>query len=133
MVTRDFLLVFSKKIKNSIIIPTTKKYIRNIIKDDDFFKSCLQNILNNFLDEKNKNIFILMNNDNKNEIIEFFTHKIFKKILENNKINFGFTDEFEGFKIIKKDDKLIWDFTVETLTQEVSKIIEPHLIKYFIQ
>jgi hypothetical protein len=53
-------------------------------------------------------------------------------MLSSNKISFGFTDKFQGFQIIKKDDKLIWDFTLTSLTQEIGKLVEPHLLRYFI-
>jgi hypothetical protein len=100
--------------------------------DTKFLKLCLKDIFHNFFKTPDKNILLLMNNKTKNEMIEFFSNDIFINILKKNVVNFAFTDEFTGFKIIRKNDKLIWDFTVKTQTQEIGKLIEPHLIKYFI-
>jgi V/A-type H+-transporting ATPase subunit E len=132
MATRDFLLIFSKKIKTFIIRPAIKKQISNAINDIKFLKNCLKTIFKNILQDQNKNILIILNSSIKNDIIEFFSNDIFKDTLHKNNIDFTFTNDCEGFQIVKKNDNLIWDFTIDTLTQEIAKIVEPSLLKYFI-
>ena len=130
--TRDFLLVFSKKIKTFIIRPVIKKQIRNVLNNENFLKNVFKDLFKELLIKDHKNILIILNNSIKDEMIEFFSSSVFKTITNYKKINFSFTDTFEGFQIIKEDEKLIWDFTLESLTHEIGKLIEPHLIKYFI-
>jgi hypothetical protein len=132
MATRDFLLVFSKSIKNFIIKPVIKKNIKKCIEDSDFLKRALLGIFKDIMADDNNNILVLLNDNKKQEMIEFFNKDVFKSIKNHDKISFDFTNEFNGFQIIKKDDKLIWDFTLDSLTQEIGKLVEPHLLKYFI-
>jgi vacuolar-type H+-ATPase subunit E/Vma4 len=132
MATRDFLLVFSKSIKNFIIKPVIKKNIKKCIEDSDFLKNALLGIFKDIMADDNNNILVLLNDNKKQEMIEFFNKDVFKSIKNHDKISFDFTSEFNGFQIIKKDDKLIWDFTLDSLTQEIGKLVEPHLLKYFI-
>ena len=131
MATRDFMLSFANNIKQFVIRPVIKSEIQNVIGDSKFLKSCLGKIFQDILGNEDKSILIILNKSMKNEMIEFFSGKIFKKANES-KINLAFTDEFQGFQIIKKDEHLLWDFTLETLSQEVGKIVEPSLLKYFI-
>jgi vacuolar-type H+-ATPase subunit E/Vma4 len=132
IVIRDFLLIFSKNIKTQLIHPIIEKKLSDVINDTNFLKDTLKNILVNILEKDTSNLLILLNVDKKNDLIEFFSHAMFKDMLSSNKISFGFTDKFQGFQIIKKDDKLIWDFTLTSLTQEIGKLVEPHLLRYFI-
>jgi len=133
MATRDFLLMFSKQIKTFIILPSIKSNVDKVMTDTNFLKMCLKDIFTKFLEMDNKNILLCLNSKTKNDMIEFFSTDIFTKMFKKNNISFSFTDEFEGFQIIKQDDKIIWDFTVEALAQEISKLVEPNLIEYFIQ
>jgi vacuolar-type H+-ATPase subunit E/Vma4 len=132
MATRDFLLVFSKSIKNFIIKPIVKKNIKKCIEDSDFLKNALLELFKDIMAGDNNNILVLLNDSKKQEMIEFFNRDVFKSIKNHDKISFDFTNEFSGFQIIKKDEKLIWDFTLDSLTQEIGKLVEPHLLKYFI-
>jgi vacuolar-type H+-ATPase subunit E/Vma4 len=132
MAARDFLLTFSKNIKSFIIRPIIKKQLNDVMNDTKFLKVCLKAIFQNILTKEYKNILVLLNTKTKNDMIEFFGNDIFKDTTNKNKVNFAFTNEFSGFQIIRKDDKLIWDFTIETLTQEIGKIVEPNLLKYFL-
>jgi len=131
MATRDFLLNFANNIKKFVIRPVVKSEINKVVTDTKFLKNCLGNIFQDVLANEDKSILVILNKDMKNEMIEFFSGKIFKEA-KNSKINLAFTDEFQGFQIIQKDEHLLWDFTLETLSQEVGKIVEPNLLKYFI-
>lgn len=130
--TRDFLLKFSKTIKISLFQPMIKNHLKDAINNNQFFKNILVSILEKILDKNSKNILIVLNEDKKHEMIEFFSNDLFKNLTDKNNVNISFSDHLEGFQIVNQDEKLIWDFTLDSLTQEIGKLVEPELIKYFI-
>jgi vacuolar-type H+-ATPase subunit E/Vma4 len=133
MAARDFMLNFSNNIQSFVIRPHVKKDIEEIILDTKFLKNCLKGIFQEVLIKEESDILVILNEKTKNEMIEFFGGKMFKSMSAKGKINFAFTNKFTGFQIIKRDEKLIWDFTLDTLAQEIGKLVEPNLLKYFIQ
>lgn len=38
----------------------------------------------------------------------------------------------EGFSLRKNGSNYFWDFTVNTITEEISNLVEPGLRKYFV-
>jgi len=129
---RDFLLDFSNKIKSFIIRPQVKNEIDAILLDTKFMKSILKTIIQDILSKQNESISVIVSSDIKKDISDFFHKKIINEIKEKSNIKLEFEDNMKGFKINKKNENLFWDFTVDTISAEISKFIEPHLIKYFI-
>jgi len=131
LATRDFLVDFSNHIATFIIYPGVYKHMSAVVSDIDFLKNTLRNILSNVVRNNNTNITVIMNENVKKDIITFFSQSILKDI-QNNNVKLEFQDKFIGFKIVEKENKYVWDFTLESLTQKVSTFIEPYLLKYFI-
>jgi len=129
---RDFLLDFSNKIKSFIIRPQVEKEINGVLLDTKFLKNTLKSIIQDVLVKENDSISIIINSDLKKDVSDFFYKKIINEIKGKNNIQLEFEDNIKGFKINKNDENLFWDFTVNTISSEISKFIEPHLIKYFI-
>lgn len=129
---RDFLLDFSNKIKSFIIRPQVNKQIDTILLDSKFIKNILKTIIQDILAKQNDSISVIINNDMKKDISDFFYKKIINEIKGKSNIKLEFEDNLKGFKINKNDENLFWDFTSDTISNEISRFIEPHLIKYFI-
>ncbi len=129
---RDFVLDFSNKIKSFIIRPQVRKEIDSVLLDTKFMKSILKTIIQDILSKQNDSISVIVSSSIKKDISDFFHKKIINEIKEKNNIKLDFEDNLKGFKINKKDENLFWDFTVDTISAEISRFIEPHLIKYFI-
>ena len=127
---RDFYLKLNERLKNQLLFPVIKENVRLTLKEPDFLKSVLKDLILNFA-SNNTSIDVLVSRETKASLSAYFASSIFDHIDKNLNIKLVDEEGLEGFVIIRKQDHCIWDFRVETIALELTRLLEPNLRKYF--
>jgi vacuolar-type H+-ATPase subunit E/Vma4 len=127
---RDFYLKLNERLKNQLLFPVIKEEVRLTLKEPDFLKSVLKDLILNFA-SNNTSIDVLISKEAKISLSAYFASSIFDHIDKNLSLKLLDEEGLDGFVIIRKQDHCIWDFRVETIALELTRLLEPNLRKYF--
>lgn len=130
LASRDFYLKLNDRLKTQLLFPVIKEQVRKTLKEPEFLKSVLKDLIINFVSSANS-IDILVSKEMKASLSAYFACATFDHIDAVSKVNLIDEEGIEGFVIIKKQDHCIWDFRVQTIALELSRLLESDLRKYF--
>jgi V/A-type H+/Na+-transporting ATPase subunit E len=128
---RDFSIKLSERLKAQMLFPNIKKNVRATLKEPDFLKEVLTRLIDDYIKHNPANIDVLVPKELKTTLAAFFAGSIFDNLDTSCKISLKDEEGFEGFMLQKEGNNFVWDFSVETIAQEIMRLVEPSLRKYF--
>lgn len=130
LASRDFYLKLNERLKTQLLFPVIKEQVRKTLKEPEFLKTVLKDLIINFVSSSNS-IDVLVSKEMKSSLSAYFACATFDHIDAVSKVTLIDEEGIEGFVIIKKQDHCIWDFRAETIALELSRLLEKDLRKYF--
>lgn len=131
LAARDFSLKLTERLKKQLFFPIIKKEARLTFKDPDFFKQMLKELLLEFVKTNSSNLDVLVSKEIKESMAAYLASSVFDELENNPPIKLLDEENLEGFVLLQKQDHYVWDFRVETIAKELSRLVEPSLRKYF--
>ncbi len=132
MAFRDFILSFSEKIKQRIMIPVIRHDVYKVLNDINFFKECLFFLIKEHVKSKNVQLEVKISKEFLLKLNQYFSVNISERISIKDKVFFSSKEGIEGFILFKKGSNYYWDFTVSTVVSEILKLIDPSFKKHFL-
>ena len=129
---RDFILSFSDQFKSDIVLPIVNKSVSDCFSDSEFVKKCLFHLIKkNKVDDMETGFLSVVSEEMVKKINDYFSSSIVKNTIKQN-VCVNSSKNMEGFSLRKNGSNYFWDFTVNTITEEISNLVEPGLRKYFV-
>ena len=132
MAARDFLLKFKSELREKIIYPEIKNKISDAINGDDFIKDCLKNLILEYTKSDKKKFEAIVSKPIKEKLINFFKTKLSKSVIEDSMPTIIVGDNLSGFKLKLNGENFVWDFSLDAISYELSKFIDPSLTSFLI-
>jgi vacuolar-type H+-ATPase subunit E/Vma4 len=132
LAARDFCLKLSERLRKQLILPVIKENVRATLKEPSFLKEVLLKLCVDYVKENPSSIDVLVPKELKITLSSFMQAAIFDYLDKNPPIRLIGEDGLDGFLLIRRDDNFIWDFRVKTVAEEIMRLLEPFLRKYFV-
>lgn len=131
MAARDFSLKFSERLKEQFFFPVIRESVRATLKEPNFLREVLGRLIVAFVRDSKSSIDVLVSKELKTTLAAFFAGGAFDQLDKN--ADFRLIDEegLEGFVLIRRGEHFVWDFRVDTIAKELTRLVEPSLRKYF--
>lgn len=131
LAARDFSVKLAERIKDQLFFPAIRENIRITVKEPNFLKEILQRLITDYVKTNASSLDILVPKELKTTLATYFAGAIFDAL--DKKCDLRLIDEegIEGFVLIKRGEHYVWDFRVQTISEELIRLIEPSLRKYF--
>jgi V/A-type H+-transporting ATPase subunit E len=128
---RDFALKLSERLKEQLFFPAIKESVRITVKEPSFLKEVLERLIVEYVKTNPCNLDVLVPKELKITLATYFAGAIFDSL--DKKCDVRLIDEggIEGFALLKRGEHYVWDFRVDTIAQELLRLVEPALRKYF--
>lgn len=132
LAARDFCITLHERLRSQMFFPLMKEHVRATVKEPDFFKEVLMRLINTFVKENPCNLDVLVPKELKTTLAAFFASTIFEALEKNSDIRLQDEEGLEGFVLIRRGEHFVWDFRVDTIAEELMRLVEPSLRKYFL-
>lgn len=129
---RDFSIKLTERMKEQMFFPAIKETVRITFKEPDFLKEVLERLIIEYVKTSPCNLDVLVPKELKTTLATFFAGAIHDRLDKNCDIRLLDEDGIEGFAILKRGEHYVWDFRVETVSEELMRLVEPSLRKYFV-
>jgi vacuolar-type H+-ATPase subunit E/Vma4 len=129
---RDFILTFSDHFKGDIVLPIVNKSVSDCFSDSEFVKKCLFHLIKkNKTDDIGSGFLSVVSEEMVKKINDYFSSSIVKNAIKQD-VCINSSKSMKGFSLRKNGANYFWDFTVDTITDEIAGLVEPGLRKYFV-
>lgn len=128
---RDFLVKLAERLKEQLFFPAIKEHVRITLKEPTFLKEVLERLIIDYVKTNPCNLDVLVPKELKTTLATFFAGAIFDALDKKCDVRLLDEDGIEGFALIKRGEHYVWDFRAETIAQELVRLIDPQLRKYF--
>lgn len=128
---RDFAIKLNERLKEQMLFPAIKESVRITVKEPTFLKETLERLIVEYVKTNPCNLDVLVPKELKTTLATYFAATIFDKLDNKSDVRIIDEDGIEGFVLLKRGEHYVWDFRVETISQELLRLIEPSLRKYF--
>lgn len=129
MASRDFVIGFSEKFKTNFALPLIKEKVEKTL-DEGFLATLIEKIINNYVNNSNAPIEISVSSETKKQLEIFFKNQIAGE-LQNKEFWISAANNIKGFKITKKENNCTFDFTADTIANELFSLIGGSFLPYF--
>lgn len=120
---RDFIINFQQNFKNNFILQLIKDKVLEELTNTENLKDLIKDIAIEYIKNTKNNIIILVSEKIKNSLNNFFIQEI-KNKTNNSNIEFKISNNLDGFKIINSEEKCTFDFSLETISEEILNLID---------
>lgn len=129
MAARDFALRFSERIKQQIIEPVVSGPTKAVLEDPAFLRATLQELCVAYA-KTGADIELTLSPETRAKLEAFFTGELSRALGERQ---LSLVDEsgLVGFRLAKKGDSFAWDFSLDAVTAELLRLVDPALRRYF--
>ncbi len=127
MAARDFLLKFKNELRQKIIQPTVQAKVASAASDDEFIKNCLKDLVLEYATVGNGQIEAVVSKQTKEKLVDFFKSELSKELAGKSMPILTSEDSLSGFKLKQSGQNFVWDFSVEAISQELSRLVDPTL------
>ncbi len=128
---RDFSMKLADRLKDQMFFPAIKESVRITLKEPTFLKEVLERLIVEYVKTNPCNLDVLVPKELKTTLATYFAGAIFDALDKNCDLRLIDEEGIEGFALLKRGEHYVWDFRVDTIAQELLRLIEPSLRKYF--
>ena len=128
---RDFIIKLNDRLKEQMFFPAIKENVRITVKEPGFLREVLERLIVEYVKTNPCNLDVLVPKELKTTLATYFAGAIFDDLDKNCDVRLLDEEGIDGFALIKRGEHYVWDFRVETIAQELIRLIEPSLRKYF--
>lgn len=129
MAARDFALRFSDRIKQQVIQPVVTDPIKAVLDDPSFLKATLQELCVKVA-QSGADIEVALSPETRAKLEGFFTGEL-TRALGGRELSLVDESGLVGFRLAKKGDSFAWDFSLDAVTSELMRLVDPALRGYF--
>lgn len=131
LAARDFSLKLTDRLRAQWWFPSIKESVRITLKQPDFLAEILKRLVLEYIKENPGSIDVLVPKELKTTLAAYLASHIFDQL--DKKCDVSLKDEagLEGFVLVKRGEHYVWDFRVDTVAEELMRLVEPSLKKYF--
>lgn len=129
MAARDFALRFSERIKQQVIQPVVAEPVKAVLDDAGFLQATLKELCVKYA-ESGADLEVALSPEARAKLEGFFTGEL-RRALGSNEVTLVDENGLVGFRLAKKGDSFAWDFSLEAVTQELMRLVDPALRGYF--
>ncbi len=131
LAARDFTLKFHERLKEQLFFPAIKENIRITMREPAFLKDVLGRLLIDYTKNNSSNLDVLIPKQLKTTLATYFAGAIFDALDKSCEVRLIDEEGMEGFVLLHRGDHFVWDFRVDTIAEELLRLIEPQLRKFF--
>lgn len=128
---RDFSLKIGERLKEQFYFPNIRESVRATLKEPDFLKQVLSRLIVEYVRDNPCNLDVLVPKELKTTLAAFFASGVFDRLDNDCDIRLLDEEGLEGFVLIRRGEHYVWDFRVDTIAEELTRLVEPSLRKYF--
>jgi vacuolar-type H+-ATPase subunit E/Vma4 len=132
LAARDFCLKLSERLRKQLILPVIKENVRATLKEPSFLKEVLIKLCVDYVKENPSSLDVLVPKELKITLSSFMQAAICDYLDKNPPIRLIDEEGLDGFILLKREDNYIWDFRVTTVAEEIMRLLDPFLRKYFV-
>ncbi|HXW60809.1 MAG TPA: hypothetical protein VEK06_04640 [Myxococcota bacterium] len=131
LAARDYCRKLHERLRAQMFFPLIRESVRATAKEPEFLKETLLKLITSFVQENPVNLDVLIPKELKTTLAAFFASTIFDALEKNCDIRLQDEAGLEGFVLIRRGEHFVWDFRVDTIAEELTRLVEPSLRKYF--
>jgi V/A-type H+/Na+-transporting ATPase subunit E len=131
LATRDFIVEIDIRLREQMFFPVIKETVRANLKEPGFLKEVLEKLIIEYVKEEPSNLDVLVPKELRTMLAAYFAGAVFDRLDKKCDVRLLDDNGIEGFVLIKRGEHYVWDFRVETIAQELMRLVEPSLKKYF--
>ena len=128
---RDFSVKLADRLKDQLFFPAIKENVRITLREPMFLKEVLERLIVEYVKSNPCNLDVLVPKELKTTLATYFAGAIFDALDNNCDLRLIDEEGIEGFALLKRGEHYVWDFRVDTIAEELLRLIEPSLRKYF--
>lgn len=130
MAARDFLLDFKNKLKRRVIKPSVSHKIEGVLKDTDFIKDCLKEMILECTKSDSGHLEALVSSKTEEKLVSFFKDELSSAMTNGALPCLQGEEGLLGFKLKMGGQNFVWDFSAEAISQEISRLVDPELANF---
>jgi V/A-type H+-transporting ATPase subunit E len=130
MAARDFVHRFDDRIRSQIIDPVVEDSLKAALDDAGFLSTAIAGVCRTFVESGGKGLQVTVSSDKKASLEAFFTGEL-EKALDGGKVEIVDESGLVGFRVNRKGESFVWDFTQESVAREVAHLVDPALRRFF--
>lgn len=129
MAARDFALRFSERIRQQVIEPVVSGPVQGVLEDPAFLRTTIQELCVAYA-KSGSDIELTLSPETRAKLEAFFTAELGRALGERE---LSLVDEngLVGFRLAKKGDSFAWDFSLDAVTSELLRLVDPALRRFF--
>jgi V/A-type H+-transporting ATPase subunit E len=139
LAARDFILQFKNQLESEVLSKAVQKDLQEVLTDADFLKEVIATMAGKFADKKGEvtELSLLVPKKQLGELKKYFLGRSKKQLSslakkgEAPQLKFAADEATAGFKIGIKGKNIVFDFTLEPLTESLVEYIRPEFQQYF--
>ncbi len=131
LAARDFSLKLAERLKEQLFFPSIRENIRITVKEPGFLKETLTRVITEYVKTNAGSLDIIVPKELRTTLATYFAAAIFDNLDKKCDVRLVDEDGVEGFVLIKRGEHYVWDFRAQTISEELVRLIEPSLRKYF--
>ena len=133
MAVRDFLARFQQRMKDKIIRPVIAVHLAKVLEDEQFLAHLLHDICRDYARSGGGSVEAVVSPEMKEKLAAFFTRALSEKLQEISEPSISAESGLVGFRLRRQSEGFAWDFTLEAIASEISRLVEPGLKSFLEQ
>jgi V/A-type H+-transporting ATPase subunit E len=129
MAARDFSMRMGDRIKSQVIMPVVAGAAKDVLSDAEFLKKAVHEVCV-AVAKDGAGVDVVVSPEMKQSLEAYFTGEL-AKALKGGDVSVSDESGLIGFRISPRGEGFAWDFTSDSVTQELSTLVDPALRAYF--
>ena len=130
LAVRDFLAGFQKRVKEQMIRPMIDARLAGTLSDEEFLGQALIEICRDYVSSGGSSIQVTVNSELRDKLGAWLSSRLAAE-MEETGISLESADGAKGFKLKRDGDGYVWDFTLDAISAELARLVEPSMRPWF--
>jgi vacuolar-type H+-ATPase subunit E/Vma4 len=130
LAARDFIAGFHQRLSSQVIRPMVNETVSSALAEDTRVFFLLQEVLVAYVGGDGRAIDLVVDAKKRDALVASFTGELARRARDGSLRVIG-EDGFSGFRLSKKGEGYVWDMSVDAITSEMARLIDPALRALF--
>jgi len=130
LAARDFISGFHQRLTSQVIRPIVNETVTSALAEDTRVFFLLQEVLVAYVGGDGRAVELVVDAKKRDALVASFTGELARRAREGSLRVVG-EDGLSGFRLSRKGEGYVWDMSVDAITSEMARLIDPALRALF--